>query len=412
MKKLACLTLCLLMLLGLCACGSEGDKPQVTATAPAVHNQTEPPQTTQPSAEATEATVEAEQMLFFVPVADEDYPTLLQGGLTKEQLAAFLWFAPSDYSGLALSADAVSSLVNGIVNASEVLPIEVGTNENWQSVCSVEELNRILSVLTDCLISEETHPGQVDGDSYAFYGAGGRGSSVIITSAEHNGVEMRIAYTYKYSGPIPEDDWQEDRIAVLKVNANGLYQITDIGRADVIDLMELMMPDDSPAWKRACAKLLLDAPDMAFSSSNGLRVSQNRTMYYRLVDMNGNGTPELIIQAMSSEEGSNILSFRYSWVGVYTFDGGEPQRLFTNTYYQPGFAWDESTRSLIIHSVDAFNGSATYYALTMENAAVEEAVIFEGKFDSLDGSSEYNAEHGYVSVSSSEIDDFSHLINH
>ncbi len=411
MKKLTCLSLCLVMLLSLCACGGKGDDPQVT-TAPVVQNQTEPSQVTQPSAEATEAPAKPEQLPFFVPVDDADFPTLLQGGLTKKQLAAFLWFAPSNYAGLPLSADTVSKLVNGMTNASEVLSLEVGTNENWQHVCSVAELNRILSVLTDFRISETTHPDQVDGDLYSFAGAGGRGGSVIISSAEHNGVEMRISYLYQHKGPAPVDTWQEERIALLQVNANGLYQITDIGQAEEIKLMELMLPSDCPAWKRACMQLLWDAPSKSFTTSDGLRVSKNPQISYRLADLNGSGIPELILQATSSEEGNGILSFRSPWVGIYSFDRGEPELLYWDTYYQPGFAWDESAKALIVDSVDAFNGNASYYALTMENSTVRKAVLFQGKFGSLDGASAYNDEHGYTSVPYAEVDDFSLLSNH
>lgn len=396
MKKLAYLTLCLILLLSLCACGSEGSKTPSTTV------------TTQSAEETIETTVETEPMLFFVPVADEEFPGLLQGGMTKEQLAAILCIAPSNYSGMALSDATVSNLVNGMVNVSETLDIEVGTNENWQSTCSVETLNRILSVLTDYRLSENTHPTQIDGDTYSFYGAGGSNSSVTIHAAEHNGVQMRIEYTFQYYGPIPEDDWQEDRIAILEINTNGLYQITDITIKEHWDVIEQVLPSDSPSWKRACMKLLLDTPDMSFTYSN-TRVSTNPWVRYRLVDLNGNGTPELVLQATSSEEGSGNLSFRNSWVGIYTFDNGEPQQLYVNVYYQPGFAWDDNAQSLIIYSVDAFNGSATYYALTMEGSTIRESVIFEGYFADLDGSNEYNADHGYVSVSAAEFDDFSIL---
>lgn len=158
------------------------------------------------------------------------------------------------------------------------------------------------------------------------------------------------------------------------------------------------------AWRTAYTEVIQNAPNQTYRSGD-LVVAQPY-INYLLLDMEGDSIPELIVTATSGEDGGEgTLSFRNSVVFIYSYSEDAGAQLKEEyVYYMPGFLKDENN-NLIISSIDAFNGQATYYSVRMENGSLYEEQIYNEQFPTFEYESTFNQEHGFVGLEYSEVDD-------
>jgi len=162
-------------------------------------------------------------------------------------------------------------------------------------------------------------------------------------------------------------------------------------------------------WKAAYAEVIQNAPNQTYSAEDLVVVQPE--INYLLLDMDGDSIPELIVTAASGVDGGEgTLSFRNSVVFIYSYSEDAGAQLKEEyVYYMPGFLRDENN-NLIISSIDAFNGQATYYSVRMENGSLYEEEIYNEQFPELDYASTFNQEHGFVALEYSGADDLTLIL--
>ena len=178
-------------------------------------------------------------------VRDAQYPDLVAGNLTKEELEFVLAYGPEEIPDGGFEDSDYTNILNAMVQTSEENgnPIEdYGVDESWRSQYSVEDINRLFSSFTDYQFTEEndsdTEYGlNVDGDRLVFSPATINYSvSAEITSAEYTEDEMDVYYIYIYTSQSVDDPdagipVSTEKKAVLEPDGEGMYRIVSIEEA-------------------------------------------------------------------------------------------------------------------------------------------------------------------------------------
>lgn len=179
-------------------------------------------------------------------VRDAQYPDLVAGNLTKEELEFVLAYGPEEIPDGGFEDSDYTNILNAMVQTSEENgnPIEdYGVDESWRSQYSVEDINRLFSSFTDYQFTEEndsdTEYGlNVDGDRLVFSPATINYSvSAEITSAAYTEDEMDVYYTYIYTSQSVDDPdagipVSTEKRAVLEPDEEGMYRIVSIEEAE------------------------------------------------------------------------------------------------------------------------------------------------------------------------------------
>lgn len=192
--------------------------------------------------EEQEVKEEEAPVLTVKEVQDTEYETLIAGNLTKEELEYVLAYGPLEIPKQGFQRQDYWNILNSLCEAQsqEGMPMieDYGADENWRQRYSVSDVNRIFQSFTDYQFTEEDNILSendviVQGDVIGFYGSSlSRSSDAVITSASYTEEEMEIYYTYDYGTldmameGIPNKI--EHKKALLKPNAEGLYQIVAI----------------------------------------------------------------------------------------------------------------------------------------------------------------------------------------
>lgn len=203
-------------------------------------------------------------------VQDADYAALIAGNLTKEELQFVLAYGPLEIPQQGFQSSDYLDIMNSLCDASgrnESGPIieDYGPNENWVGQYSLSDINRMFRSFTDYQLAEDNnvlseYNVQVQGNVVTFSGASiDRTSNAVITSASYTDEEMEIYYTYTYittdmaRDGIPQTT--ENKKAVLRPNADGLYQIVQIEMtgepAEGGTVPEEQMPEEQAAEQPA-----------------------------------------------------------------------------------------------------------------------------------------------------------------
>lgn len=187
-------------------------------------------------------------------VQDAEYATLIAGNLTKEELQFVLAYGPQVIPEQGFQSRDYLDMLNAFCCASERRegePIieDYGPDANWVGQYSVSDVNRMFHAFTDYQLAEDNnvlseYNVRVQDNVVAFAAANiNKTSNAMITSASYTEDEMEIYYTYDYitfdmeSHGLPKQI--ENKKAILKPNADGLYQIV------MIEMLEGQMEGES-----------------------------------------------------------------------------------------------------------------------------------------------------------------------
>lgn len=208
------------------------DKPEVTDNQPEVKK------------EEPEVKIEEETPAAAVKeVQDAEYGALIAGNLTKEELQFVLAYGPSEIPEQGFQSKDYLDILNSLCDASgrnESGPMieEYGPDANWRGQYSLNDVNRMFRSFTDYQFAEGSnilaeYNVDVQGSAVIFSGASiSKTANAVITSANYTQEQMEIFYTYNYRtsdmAMRGEPDKIENKKAILKPNADGLYQIVKI----------------------------------------------------------------------------------------------------------------------------------------------------------------------------------------
>lgn len=252
-------------------------------------------------------------------VQDADYPNLIEGNLTKEEMEFVLAYGPDEIPEGGIENSVQFPYLLPLLCQSEGTgegPIEYyGTNSNGQVTFSLDDVNRLFSSFTDYQYSEDndtdTEYGvNVDGNTIAYTAVTmSYAASADITSAEYTEDEMIINYMFErdYADPASEDI-RSNKKAVLKPTENGLFRIVSI---EEVDQSSQTAEADAEAGQNRTAEstqstgsvkdaytsvlqsISAHEPGFEFSIAGDSAESYE----YFLQDMDGDGTEELIVGA-------------------------------------------------------------------------------------------------------------------
>ena len=174
-------------------------------------------------------------------VKEEDYPNLIAGNLTQEELEFVLAYGPQEIPSQGLSREEAREILNNLCEPSGrsggVIE-EYGPDANWRAQYSLADVNRMFSSFSDYQFTEENDDdGQeygvnVEGDKIVFAPATiSWVSEAVITRAEYTEDSMEVYYTYSRSSESGQET--TERKAVLKPNDQGAYRIVSIEEAEM-----------------------------------------------------------------------------------------------------------------------------------------------------------------------------------
>lgn len=287
-------------------------------------------------------------------VADDEYPDLLEGALTKEELEFVLAYGPEELTEIGLSDTEYTYILNqfgqGSRNVAHLLT-EMGYDANYRTGYLVDEINRLFSVFTDYRFTEENDTDSeygidVDGDTNTIWYSPaelGWDYSAEITEAFYTENRMILYYDYvKSDSPDPDvADIYENKAAVLEKNANGNFQIVLITDAALVSTDELYTVSETEAeagseemviiigedtsstadagmTEEICTlyeQVLQDVADgkYSFPSAEGCNIE---SYYYFVTDLDSDGSPELVAGVRYTHDDTDV----FYWYDCLVFD--------------------------------------------------------------------------------------------
>lgn len=170
-------------------------------------------------------------------VRPEDYPALLAGNLTMEELEFVLAYGPEELQegGFTGQDEAETAMILAALCEGEGSPIEkFDPDEMGRYTYSLADVNRLFS-------SFSTYQFTEDNDSDAEYGIHVEGevlkyipptvgytSSAEITAAEYTEEEMNVYYTFEQLKSGADSDVHAEKLAVFHPDETGKYRLAGI----------------------------------------------------------------------------------------------------------------------------------------------------------------------------------------
>ncbi len=276
---------------------------------------------------AAETEMETENVLRSLEAGD--YPNLIAGNLTKEELTLVLAYGPEEIPEGGFSDSDYLTYMNSMCQASdrEGQYIEYyGTDAQYRSRYSLEDINRLFSSFTDFQFSEEN-------DSDTEYGINVENSELLYTpatmsytvtvsivNAQYTDTEMDIYYSFERTSADPMgSNYSLNKKAVLKPTENGMFRIVQI--QEVTDMPESApeenaQPDGSEMGKDP-SELYADALTAVANKEDGFTFPREDVLDgnygYFVADLNRDGIPELVVGGEYAE-----TTFYYRDLQIFT----------------------------------------------------------------------------------------------
>lgn len=235
-------------------------------------------------------------------LTDEDYPKLIAGALTREEVEFVLAYGPQEIPEQGFEISDYIMLLNSLCMGAEQSDIieSYGVNENWESQYSVEDINRIFSVFTDYRFEESGASDgfiRVDGNTLTFSPSTlNYTAAADITESQYSENEIEIYYTYQYTG-YERPSYTLYKKAVLEPNEDDLYQIVRIEEVEqkTENAEDAPLTDDSPDNAEDNGSSAND--DMAIKQlyANVLDGLESENAMYYLYDINADGIQDLLV---------------------------------------------------------------------------------------------------------------------
>ena len=263
-------------------------------------------------------------------MADEDYPNLIAGNLTKAEVEYVLSYGPAEISEQGLGqTDYVNALntlcqgaeESGMASDQTSLIKSYGYDSQYRSQYSVKDVNRLFLSFTDYQFTEENHGAnewniQVEGEIVYFFPATiNFTAEANITSAEYTDEEMTLYFTYDrhlYDEGQTKDTHTAKK-AILRPNAEGKYQIVQIAEAEIEPEQETSSSDsvDEQSVEETYADVLnsVKNKEQGYQFTNGPEYTGKIKYFYQ--DLNQDGIKDLVVGAECTQGAFMAMDCRF-----------------------------------------------------------------------------------------------------
>lgn len=254
-------------------------------------------------------------------VTDDQYPQLLEGGLTKEQFQFALAYGPDSMKNGNLSKKAISELVFRIATDGERDQIGIaktGTTGRWSDLYNLSEVNNFISVFTAHPFEEKDNDSmqrqKVVGDQLEIEIAEPADSQYAeILNATLKGDKLTVNYKVE-NVRIDEETGEEvstveNRVAVLQKTETGKYRVMDV-------INEAKDAARKEAYKAALENLYVNHVFPNGTTCNYRDAQDLAESQFTILDIDGDGEEELIIRYVSGP----MAGMREV---IYSFSGGD-----------------------------------------------------------------------------------------
>ncbi len=265
-----------------------------------------------------------------VTVKDSDYPELIEGSLTKDELEYVLANGPKQLTADGLSDSEYQTILIDLCASDKdgKYITYLGTDANYRWGYDVKAINRFFRVFTDYQFTEDNdsdsdYGNDVKDDTIWFAPATPEYKlSASITDASYLDDQMQIHYVY-VKDSYEEGKTTTNKLATLKRSEDGKFRIvtieddtsaiadTDTDNTDTSD----NTGDTSSigtVYKGVLKSIQNNDPGYEFTIAGG-----SNDYEYFLCDMNGDGIKELIVGAVFPENVFNAYDVR-----VFTINQG------------------------------------------------------------------------------------------
>lgn len=166
-------------------------------------------------------------------INEEEYPTYIEGQLTKAELEYVFAYGPQQMDENGLSQQECQTILHTLCSASDsngnLIPL-LGTDSQGRTRYSLTDINRFFSSFADFQFSptEELDGIQIDEDSIAIYPATVYSAKASILSTEKTDNKITIIFDYQYASQDGRSSYQIKKEAILKEQTDGYYRIVSI----------------------------------------------------------------------------------------------------------------------------------------------------------------------------------------
>ena len=339
--------------------------PRLTDIKPNISTieQVEEPQTEEGTEQQTEKSIP-------VALQDEQYETILQGGLTKDEFEFALAAAPTTLTDAGMDEMQLFMFSNYVAQACDegildisILDRDIGLAKVY---LSLNEFNNYISVLGEEGYSKQKNPDIINGDSLCITIASAIHVSAEITNTIYTKTDLYVEYIHsKHIESLKESVCT----AHLKPNEQGLFEVVSITEDKIpsieqnLDSSQLQSKEQE--WKQAYKKLLNEAPTKTYPLE-GEAVYFSPIVQYGLAELNGDNNPELVL-FISDAQNDDLVRNKY--IAIYTYQNGQTLLYGGEDLYMPELYTDG--KRLVLRSLDPMNGNVVYSDFSVVNGIIE-----------------------------------------
>ena len=254
-------------------------------------------------------------------VEDNEYSSLIQGNLTKEELEFVLAYGPKEMSGQEIEETEYIFILNDFCESGDYIK-DYGCDAKYKSMFNVKDVNRLFSSFTDYQFTEENDTDSeegldVDGKIIKFFPATlSYVRNVHITSATYTPKKMEVYFTYENISdengtttyqkkavllPLPNGKYRIHKIEIVTDKPKPSSNNKSAGKKDTTSIKAL--------YKGVLKSLKKGEPDYQMEYENPANYKRGPYEYF-VADLDGDGIKELIVGDAEDEGTISGYDFR------------------------------------------------------------------------------------------------------